>query len=103
MVLLKNEDDLLPLKPGQSVALIGDFAQTPRYQGAGSSSVNATRVDNLKAAAEADDITLAGFCAGYERSGTPTRPLWKRPPHWPARPTWWCSAWVWTSPARAKA
>ena len=71
MVLLKNEDDLLPLKPGQRVALIGDFAQTPRYQGAGSSSVNATRVDNLKDAAEADDITLAGFCAGYERSGTP--------------------------------
>ena len=71
VVLLKNEDDLLPLKPGQSVALIGDFAQAPRYQGAGSSSVNATRVDNLKAAAEADDITLAGFCAGYERSGTP--------------------------------
>ena len=64
VVLLKNEDDLLPLKPGQSVALIGDFAQTPRYQGAGSSSVNATRVDNLKDAAEADDITLAGFCAG---------------------------------------
>ena len=71
VVLLKNEDDLLPLKPGQSVALIGDFAQTPRYQGAGSSSVNATRVDNLKDAAEADDITLAGFCTGYERSGTP--------------------------------
>ena len=71
VVLLKNEDDLLPLKPGQSVALIGDFAQTPRYQGAGSSSVNATRVDNLKDAAEADAITLAGFCAGYERSGTP--------------------------------
>ena len=71
VVLLKNEDDLLPLKPGQRVTLIGDFAQTPRYQGAGSSSVNATRVDNLKDAAEADDITLAGFCAGYERSGTP--------------------------------
>ena len=71
VVLLKNEDDLLPLKPEQSVAFIGDFAQTPRYQGAGSSSVNATRVDNLKDAAEADDITLAGFCAGYERSGTP--------------------------------
>ena len=80
VVLLKNEDDLLPLKPGQSVALIGDFAQTPRYQGAGSSSVNATRVDNLKDAAEADDITLAGFCAGYERSGTPTR-LRGRAPH----------------------
>ena len=69
VVLLKNEGDLLPLKPGQRVALIGDFAKTPRYQGAGSSSVNATRVDSLKEAAEADDITLAGFCTGYERNG----------------------------------
>ena len=71
IVLLKNENGLLPLAKGEKVAVIGDFAQTPRYQGAGSSSVNATRVDNLKDAAEADDITLAGFCAGYERSGTP--------------------------------
>ena len=71
IVLLKNEDGILPLKAGEKLAVIGDFAQTPRYQGAGSSSVNATRVDNLKDAAEADDITLAGFCAGYERSGTP--------------------------------
>ena len=71
IVLLKNETGLLPLAKGEKVAVIGDFAQTPRYQGAGSSSVNATRVDNLKDAAEADDITLAGFCAGYERSGTP--------------------------------
>ena len=71
IVLLKNEDSILPLKAGEKLAVIGDFAQTPRYQGAGSSSVNATRVDNLKDAAEADDITLAGFCAGYERSGTP--------------------------------
>ena len=71
IVLLKNENSLLPLAKGEKVAVIGDFAQTPRYQGAGSSSVNATRVDNLKDAAEADDITLAGFCAGYERSGTP--------------------------------
>ena len=71
IVLLKNEDELLPLKPGKTVALIGDFAKTPRYQGAGSSAVNATRVDSLKEAAEADDITLAGFCTGYERGGKP--------------------------------
>ena len=40
IVLLKNEDNILPLQPGTKVAVIGDFAQTPRYQGAGSSLVN---------------------------------------------------------------
>lgn len=40
IVLLKNEDQILPLKPGTKVAVIGDFAKTPRYQGAGSSLVN---------------------------------------------------------------
>ena len=41
IVLLKNEDDILPLKKGIKVALIGDFADDPRYQGGGSSHVNA--------------------------------------------------------------
>jgi beta-glucosidase len=47
-VLLKNDDALLPLRPsaGETVALIGRFASSPRFQGAGSSQVNATRVDN---------------------------------------------------------
>jgi beta-glucosidase len=47
-VLLKNEGGLLPLRPsaGDTVAVIGEFARTPRYQGAGSSQVNPTRVDN---------------------------------------------------------
>ena len=44
IVLLKNENDLLPLAPS-SVAVIGSFAVTPRYQGGGSSHVNPTRVD----------------------------------------------------------
>jgi beta-glucosidase len=46
-VLLKNDGDLLPLQPvpGQTIAVIGEFARTPRYQGAGSSQVNPTRVD----------------------------------------------------------
>ncbi len=47
MVLLKNEGDLLPIPPGAKVALIGRFARTPRYQGAGSSLVNPTRLENL--------------------------------------------------------
>src|SRR6478752_4087060 len=46
-VLLKNDGGVLPLRPaaGQRVAVIGEFARTPRYQGAGSSQVNPTRVD----------------------------------------------------------
>ncbi|HWS57141.1 MAG TPA: glycoside hydrolase family 3 C-terminal domain-containing protein, partial [Actinotalea sp.] len=45
-VLLKNEGGLLPLAAhGGPVAVIGEFARTPRYQGAGSSQVNPTRVD----------------------------------------------------------
>ncbi|HET9094619.1 MAG TPA: glycoside hydrolase family 3 C-terminal domain-containing protein, partial [Solirubrobacteraceae bacterium] len=48
VVLLKNERDLLPINPeaGGPVAVIGEFARTPRFQGAGSSQVNPTRLDN---------------------------------------------------------
>src|SRR5512132_3566507 len=61
-VLLKNEDRLLPLRPaaGDTVAVIGEFARTPRYQGAGSSQVNPTRVDI------ALDELRAGVPAGVE-------------------------------------
>ena len=45
IVLLSN-DGILPLKPETKVAVVGEFARTPRYQGAGSSRVNPTRVDN---------------------------------------------------------
>jgi beta-glucosidase len=47
-VLLKNDNAVLPLRPasGQTIAVIGRFAREPRFQGAGSSQVNATRVDN---------------------------------------------------------
>jgi beta-glucosidase len=46
-VLLKNTGNVLPLQPasGSTVAVIGEFARTPRYQGAGSSQVNPTRID----------------------------------------------------------
>jgi beta-glucosidase len=47
-VLLKNDGDLLPIDPqrGGQIAVIGEFARTPRYQGAGSSQVNPTRLEN---------------------------------------------------------
>lgn len=46
-VLLKNDDHLLPLKRDAKVALIGRFAKHPRYQGAGSSLINPTRLDTI--------------------------------------------------------
>jgi beta-glucosidase len=59
IVLLRNDDGILPLAPeqGSTLAVIGEFARTPRYQGAGSSQVNPTQVetalDQLTAAVEA--------------------------------------------------
>ncbi len=73
IVLLKNEDGILPLKHGMKIALIGDFAMTPRYQGAGSSMVNPTKLDSLKDAAETAGLNLIGCCSGYERSGKPNK------------------------------
>ena len=73
IVLLKNEDGILPLKHGKKVTLIGDFAIKPRYQGAGSSMVNPTRLDSLKDAAETAGLNLIGYCSGYERSGKPNK------------------------------
>jgi beta-glucosidase len=46
VVLLKN-DGLLPLPRSAPLAVVGEFARTPRFQGAGSSQVNPTRVDSL--------------------------------------------------------
>lgn len=46
IVLLKNEKNTLPLQPHQKIAVIGQFAKTPRYQGSGSSLVKPTQIDN---------------------------------------------------------
>lgn len=45
-VLLKNDEHLLPLKPGASIAVLGAFAKSPRYQGAGSSKVQPLTIEN---------------------------------------------------------
>jgi beta-glucosidase len=68
-VLLKNEKSILPLKPGVKVALIGDFAVEPRYQGAGSSVVNPTQVESLDKIINHSDIQLVGVSRGYDRLG----------------------------------
>lgn len=69
IVLLKNEDKILPLKKGVKVALIGDFAEIPRYQGAGSSVVNPTKVDSTKDVISHFDLDCIGFAKGYNRVG----------------------------------
>ena len=74
ITLLRNENDLLPLSTGTSVALIGNLADTPRFQGSGSSQVNPTRTEAslelLEAGGEAArGLVLAGYARGYERHG----------------------------------
>ena len=46
LVLLKNEDNTLPLKKDKTIAVIGEMARCPRYQGAGSSKINPTQLDD---------------------------------------------------------
>lgn len=63
VVLLRNEGALLPLSPQQSIAVIGDFARTPRIQGTGSSQVTPTRVDSALESLKAR--ATVGFAPGY--------------------------------------
>ena len=72
-VLLKNDGDILPLDADTTIAVIGEFARTPRYQGAGSSQVVPTQLDTAL-----DAIIVAGCGTGSgsplaSRSTTPTR------------------------------
>ncbi len=57
-VLLKNEEDILPLKPGTKVCLRGPFLEKPRYQGSGSSQVNATKVETIAGVVGDYDLTV---------------------------------------------
>ena len=64
VVLLKNDGPILPLAQSSRIAVIGEFARTPRFQGAGSSQVNPTRVEIAvdELAAVFGEVT---FAAGY--------------------------------------
>lgn len=70
-VLLKNEGNILPLKSKTKTALIGDFVFTPRYQGAGSSMVNPTKVEALAQTADSYHLQVVGMARGYQRNGEP--------------------------------
>ena len=78
-VLLRNEPPRdgaaspLPFAHGTRVALVGDMAAHPRFQGGGSSRVNATRVESLRDVLEPASewaLRLAGFAQGYRADGT---------------------------------
>ncbi|MFT4029208.1 MAG: glycoside hydrolase family 3 C-terminal domain-containing protein [Protaetiibacter sp.] len=75
IVLLKNEGALLPLAASGSIAVVGEFARTPRYQGGGSSHVNPTRLDvpldELRAAAPEASIE---FAPGFTVDGSGAQP-----------------------------
>ena len=71
VVLLKNDDALLPLAEGARVAVIGDFAETPRYQGAGSSAVNSIKVDTFLDCLNDSGLHSVGFAPGFDRQGKP--------------------------------
>src|SRR5699024_841451 len=64
--LLKNDDEILPLKKNDKIAVIGEFANSPRYQGGGSSHINPTKLDNIL-----DEIQMVSdkkvmFAKGYD-------------------------------------
>lgn len=75
-VLLKNDDAALPLKQGVRVAVVGDMAKAARFQGSGSSKVNATREENLlDELNHSDKVSVTGYSQGYDRQGVANKKL----------------------------
>jgi len=66
-IVLLDNDGILPLNKEVKIALVGDFADTPRYQGAGSSQVNPTQIDSLKEVLETMGANICGFAKGFSR------------------------------------
>ena len=65
-VLLKN-NGILPLKRGSSVVYLGGFAEKPRYQGGGSSHVNAWSVTSALSCAQGNVAYYPGFFCGSDK------------------------------------
>lgn len=67
MVLLKNTAGILPLDSGARIAVVGQFAHEPRYQGGGSSHVHPTQVDDIYDAIRqaAGPLASTSFAPGY--------------------------------------
>ena len=67
-VVLLDNDGILPLRREIKTAIIGDFAENPRYQGAGSSLVNPTRLETLKDCLDKAGLNIVGYAKGYSRT-----------------------------------
>ncbi len=65
IVLLKNDEDILPLK-NQKIAIVGEMAKFPRYQGAGSSTINPYKIENICDCLKERNITFK-YAQGYNR------------------------------------
>lgn len=71
-VLLRNENTCLPLAPGTKIALVGDMADTPRFQGSGSSKVNAAKDESLLEllqSEQSNELDVVAYAQGYKRNG----------------------------------
>lgn len=76
IVLLKNEADILPLAEKTKVAVIGDFAKKPRYQGAGSSLVNPTKEpETILDCITESGLHMLSYAQGYRRNSKPDAKL----------------------------
>ncbi len=70
-IVLLDNDGILPLASNAKVAVIGDFAKVPRYQGAGSSQVNPTKLESLYDCLIAAGVDIVAYAQGFDRK-TPT-------------------------------
>lgn len=75
-VLLKNQDNLLPLNKTKKIAVIGSFAKKIRYQGSGSSHINPTHLTNVIEALDAQQLNYC-FYKGCNEDGTTNQVLLK--------------------------
>ena len=75
-VLLKN-NGVLPLSNQKKIAFLGDFLYLPRYQGAGSSIVNPTKLDNAAELLKSSYLNVIGVARGFNRYGKKNNKLHK--------------------------
>ena len=73
-IVLLDNDGILPMKKEIKTAIIGDFAKAPRYQGAGSSQVNPTKLDNLYDCLASAGVDITGYAQGFDRKNPQPNP-----------------------------
>ena len=77
IILLQNKNNILPLNEKDKVCIIGEFAENPRYQGAGSSLVNPTKLDITLDFIDKYPLNYIGYVKGFKRYGKKSKKLLK--------------------------